>query len=181
MNSTMNQRVTSFDKLKACVLYACSKDANHEGCLDHIKLNKVLWYSDAASYMATGKSISDVRYIRKPNGPVARLMSPVMAELQKNEQIKAGKQFDSARGMWVDTYEFVGGQDETYTLSSDEKRYIDNAFNGVCQHGTYAISERTHGEVWESAQNSEEIPLYAMFAEQVGKITRAHIELAFGK
>lgn len=184
MNTTANRGTQAFNKLKACIVYACSQDTNHEGKLDHIKLNKVLWYADSASYMETGHSISDVRYIRKPNGPVARLMSPAMAELQKLNQVKGGKMFDEQRGFWIDTYEFVGaalpaGQDLP-ELSKAEKEYIDRAFKGVCNHDTPAISDRTHGEVWEVAQNGEDLPLYAMFAEKVEKITEKHIKLAFG-
>ena len=177
---SVNVKYSPFEKLQACILYACSKDIKNEGKLDHIKLNKVLWYSDSAAYMATGKGISDARYIRKPNGPVARLMAPVMASLQKDEQVKAGKQFDPTRGMWIDTYEYIGNRDGTDILTAEEREYIDNAFSGVCRHETNAISERTHGEVWEIALNGEEIPLHAMFAERVGKITSAHVAMAFG-
>ncbi len=184
MNTKFSTGTQAFEKLKACIAYACSKDTNQEGKLDHIKLNKVLWYSDAASYMETGKSISDVRYIRKPNGPVARLMSPAMEELQRLNQIKGGKKFDEVRGSWCDIYEYVGASPDAngrlVELSNAEKAYIDHAFKGVCDHGTSAISDRTHGEVWELAQNGEDLPLYAMFAERVGSITEEHIKLAFG-
>ena len=184
MNTRLNAGAQAFEKLKACIAYACSKDGDQEGKLDHIKLNKVMWYSDAASYMETGKSISDVRYIRKPNGPVARLMSPAMEELQQLGQISGGKKFDERRGMWIDTYEYVGGELPAgqclAALSAEEKAYIDHAFKGVCNHDTPAISDRTHGEIWELAQNGEDLPLYAMFAEKVDAITPRHIQIAFG-
>jgi len=183
MNTTID-RESAFEKLKACIVYACSKDPSQEGKLDHIKLNKVLWYADCASYMETGRPISDVRYIRKPNGPVARLMSPVMAQLQKENYIKGGKKFDEQRGTWADTYEYVGAPlddaEELMSLSAGEKGYIDRAFLGVCNHTTSGISDRTHGEIWESAQNGEDLPLYAMFAEKVLPITAKHVQIAFG-
>jgi len=184
MNKTFSGNTQAYEKLKACIVYACSKDGHQEGKLDHIKLNKVLWYSDAASYMETGKAISDVRYIRKPNGPVARLMSPAMAELQKLNQVKGGKKFDEGRGIWADTYEYVGSAlpdgEGLATLTESEKKYIDRAFKGVCDHTSDDISDRTHGEVWELAQNGEDLPMYAMFAEKIAKITAQHIQLAFG-
>ena len=40
------------------------------------------------------------------------------------------------------------------------------------------VSERTHGEIWQLAENDEELPLYTVFAERLGEVTAQHIELA---
>jgi hypothetical protein len=182
MSTTINSdRKQAFEKLKACIVYACSKGTSQENHLDHIKLNKVLWYADSASYLETGKSISDAGYIRRPNGPVARLMSPAMIEVQKLGQVKGGKKFDEQRGIWADTYEYVSTQlddgVEFAILSEDEKRFIDRAFHRVCDHTTSDVSNR---EIWELAQNGENLPLYAIFAEKVLPITENDIKTAFG-
>lgn len=176
-------------KLQACILYACSKEQPSHAQLDHIKLNKVLWYGDTAAYMATGKSITGCRYVRKPHGPVARFMAPAVIELKNAHLLTFGKRFDPDRGIWLDTYEVIGDASsadrddelDIPELSAAEKSYLDKAFVGACLSADSAsISERTHGDVWELAINGEDIPLHAMYAESVGKITHAHVEAAFG-
>jgi hypothetical protein len=184
---SLNQTaVRPIDKVKACILYACSKDDHANAKLDHIRLNKVLWYSDAASFMATGTPITGTRYVRKPHGPVAKSMSAATDELMKSGLIRRGKRFDPTRGAWVDSYEYIGVDNgsvdsETVELTEVEKATIDRAFRGACvEHDTSSISERTHGEIWELAQNGEEIPLFLMFAERLGRITKSHVDMAFG-
>lgn len=178
-------------KLKACIFYACNKEQPEHAQLDHIKLNKVLWYSDTASYMESGKSITGGRYVRKPHGPVAKYMIPATQELMAQGILTSGKRYDADRGMWVDTYEVIGesaiaDEDDDVTplpqLSNKEKEYLDHAFKGAClATDSNTISERTHGEIWELATNGEDIPLYAMYAESKGKIKQSHIDAAFGK
>lgn len=189
MNAVNNKGAKALEKLQACILYACSKEQPSHAQLDHIKLNKVLWYSDTAAFMETGKSITGGRYLRKPHGPVARFMAPAALELKNANLLAFGKRFDPDRGIWLDTYEVIGDEnslDEDSELSlpeltAKEKHYLDKAFEGACLSAdTSTISERTHGEVWELAVNGEEIPLYAMYAESVGRITKEHVDAAFG-
>ena len=58
-----------FDKLVEAVHYICDKAAQEPEKLDQIKLNKILWYSDARAYMASGSSITRERYIKKRSVP----------------------------------------------------------------------------------------------------------------
>lgn len=178
----------SIEKLKACIFYVCSKEQAEHAQLDHIKLNKVLWYSDTAAYMETGKSITGGRYVRKPHGPVAKFMWPAAQALMADELITSGKRFDASRGMWVDTYEVIGSEDSDSdqeslpNLTEKERKYLDRAFVGACMAtDSNTISERTHGDIWELAINGEEIPLFAMYAESPGRITQDHIKAAFGR
>lgn len=162
----------NIEKLKACIVHACGKAANQ---LDPIRLNKVLWYSDAAAYMENGASITGTRYVRKPRGPVASAMSFAIRQLAEARTITLGHRFDAEHGSWVDEY-IVNDESIAESLSSDEISYVDHAIKRVCMDHTAAeISERTHGEIWELAADGEEIPLYTMFAERLAPITKEHI------
>lgn len=179
MNTT---NVQNFEKLKACIVYACAKEQPDTAQLDHIKLNKVLWYSDAAAYAKSGVSITGGKYVRKKHGPVAKYMKSATEDLIRRNVLTAGKHFDSSRGAWVDVYNVTGSFEDGAELSAEDKSYLDNAFRGAClAHDSVSISERTHGEIWELAHDGEEIPLYAMFAERLGQITSTHIKDAFGR
>ncbi len=59
---------TKFDNL---VHYVCAR-CQDPSLLGAVKLNKVLWYSDAAAYLALGSSITGATYIKRQFGPVPR-------------------------------------------------------------------------------------------------------------
>lgn len=179
--------MSDFDKLKASIAYVCDKEQKERGALDHVKLNKVMWYSDAAIYMTEGKTITGGKYIRKPRGPVSKYMTSAVSALQRDSILTSGKTFDADRGVWYNTYEVTGetgkgsALDVMAILSDHERSVLDRAFHRVClDYSADSISERTHGEVWELAADGEEIPLYAMYAERLGNITRDDLSRVFG-
>jgi hypothetical protein len=181
----------SLNTLKACIVYACSKPQPENAQLDHIKLNKVLWYSDTAAYLTSGAPITGSKYVRKPRGPVAKYMTAAVNQMIQDGVITSGKRFDATLGFWLDTYEVTGSLSDgdeddanvsgaSIELSSAQKAIIDDSFRTVClESSAMGISDRTHGEVWELAADGEEIPLYAIYAERLGKVTQTHINDAF--
>ena len=183
MNQTNSKE--SFAKLKACILYACEKqDASN--VLDSVKLNKVLWYADTAAYLQNGESITGSRYIRKPKGPVAYAPAAVK-DFAAHGALTLGRRFDEASGAWLETYEVThtgqqvedrfGEDGEAQIMLSDrDKERLDRAFKTACvDHTSQSISEKTHGEIWNLAKDGEDIPLYAIYAERLGQITKTHI------
>lgn len=173
-------------KLKACIAYICQKERPQQSALDPVKLNKVLWYSDASSYMDTRTSITGSKYIRKPRGPVAKGMMAAIGELERSNVITIGRRYDESAGAWLETYDFTG-RDEVVPedieddeppveLTVEEKERLDSAHKKVClESDTDSISERTHGEIWDLASDGEEIPLFAAYAERLGVITKEHV------
>lgn len=164
-------------KLKACIAYACHQAADR---LDPVKLNKVLWYTDAGAYMACGQSVTGARYIRKPKGPVAAVMSSALEDLVLKEGILSrGHRWDSDRGQYVLEYVNISDESSYKLLSSDEKDMLDHSIKRACfEHTTEQISERTHGEIWELAAPGEEMPLFTMFAERLAPIQKRDVEAA---
>jgi hypothetical protein len=168
----------NFEKLKAAIHYICEKAASREDRFDHIKLNKVLWYSDAYTFLAHGDSITGATYIRKPFGPVAKHNRSAIGVLEREEKIRHGKAMPGeANAYWTDCYDVLEEADKSL-FQGYELKIIDEVFKQVTETTSFDISERTHGEIWQLAINDEEIPLYTVFAEQVGEITEQHLALA---
>lgn len=165
----------NIEKLKACIVFACSKGGDK---LDPVKLNKVLWFTDAASFMDSGDSITGARYVRKPRGPVASVMHAAVRELTKQGAVVPGRRHDPELGLYFDEY-VVKDDSLVQKLSQTELTYLEHSLKRVLAHTSDAISDRTHGEIWQLAADGEEIPLFTMFAERLGPITKEHIDAAF--
>jgi hypothetical protein len=168
-----------FEKLKAAIHYICEKATRGEqDQFDHIKLNKVLWYSDVYAYLTQGQSITGSAYIRKPFGPVAKHNRAAISVLEQEGKLKHGKMQPQGRNtFWKDCYDVLEEASKE-PFSGAELKIIDDVFKRVLQEHSMAISAQTHGEVWELASENEEIPLYTVFAEQVAKPTTEQLKLA---
>lgn len=170
MNTKLN-----FEKLKALVHYVCDK-ATDPSCLGAIKLNKVLWYSDAVQYLKTGKSMTGETYVKRQFGPVPKHVLAVVEALVKDGKIARGK---------VDHFGFMKNEymslddPDISDFAPEEVALIDDAFEHVClNHTARSVSEETHGIIWSLAKMGEEIPLATVFASSVGEIDEADVHWA---
>lgn len=156
----------SFDKEKftALILYVIWKAGDSPG-FGATKLNKVLWFSDARSYMLHGKPITGATYIREKFGPVPREFMPIKNEMTHNRQIEA----------WTDQYysrpitKFrVLEQPQTGSFTEEERQIVDWWLTHIDEeHTADSISEQSHDYAWEIAEMGEVIPLYAIFANRI--------------
>lgn len=166
-----------FETLVEAIHYVCSKAANNPEQLDQIKLNKVLWYSDAQSYMKTGISITGTTYLRKPFGPVARANRPAVEKLERDGVLHRGKA--SGSGHWNTHFDVIEPFAGPTNLSESDIGIIDDVYESVVAgHTSMGVSERTHGEIWQLADEDESLPLYTVFAERLGEVTDEHMALA---
>src|SRR5438132_12193605 len=104
-----------FEKLKAAIHYMCEKAVSRgdQAEFDHVKLNKVLWYSDAYAYLAHGQSITGATYIRKPFGPVAKHNRAAIDVLQQEGKLRHGKMApNSGNTFWKDCYDVLEEADK---------------------------------------------------------------------
>ncbi|MFD2578875.1 hypothetical protein ACFSTD_10325 [Novosphingobium colocasiae] len=61
---------------------------------------------------------------------------------------------------------------DTHGLSEADRDLLKGYAEVICERFTAAaISDASHDQVWEAADEGEEIPLYAIFASQAGAIT----------
>lgn len=167
----------AFSKLVETIHYICDKAADAPEKLDQIKLNKILWYSDARAYMSSGSSITRERYIKKPFGPVARRNRIAVEELEKRGTLHRGRSA-SGSGFWNTHFDVIENYDPA-KLTADERSIIDEVYSVIVDgHTSMSISKRSHGEIWQLADNGEDLPLFTVFAEELGEVSEEHMALA---
>lgn len=151
-----------YDKLKDAIHYICERANTLQKTLDEVKLNKVLWYSDALTYLKRGQPITGTTYMRKPRGPVAKFHSKAVNQLLEAECIVEGKVL--VDGEWRKTFDAIEPASKE-VFSGAELQLIDTVFDYVTGVSSDAISEQTHGHVWHLAREGEVLPLFTAFAE----------------
>lgn len=166
----------NFAALVEAIHFICDKASSDPEQLDQIKLNKVLWYADAQSYMKTGASITGTTYLRKSFGPVAKGNRPAVTKLEEDGILRRGKVAGS--GHWNTHFDVIQPCARSVLTESDIEIINDVYDAVVAGHTSMAVSERTHGEVWELAGQDEVLPLYTVFAEHLGEVTDEHKALA---
>ena len=166
-----------FRKLTEAIYHICERASAHPDSLDQIKLNKVLWYADAQAYLQRGESITGDTFIKKPFGPVAQHNRVAVEQLETAGALRRGKSV-SGSGYW-NTHFDLTGEYPRESLSDEEVEVIDSVYQYVVEGNvtSMAVSERTHGEIWQLAENNEELPLHTVFAERLGEVTPQHIAL----
>ena len=174
MENTGSASYQAIDKLAEAIHYICSKATGEPAILDGIKLNKVLWFADASAYLDTGESITGCTYIRKPFGPVASQNLKAMEVLAEKVAMMPGKE-PSHTGYWDTVFDVLEPYKPNYLMTKD-RRTIDRVYDAVVVgHSTRSVSERTHGEIWNLAEEDEPLPLFTVFAESAEKPTEAQL------
>ena len=169
---------THFKRLLEAIYHICDRASANPERLDQIKLNKVLWYADAWAYLQRGESITGEVYIKKPFGSVARHNRIAVDQLEAIGALRRGKSA-SGSGYWNTHFDLTGDFPRE-VLSEDEVKTIDRVYQSIVEGNITSmdISDRTHGEIWQLAENDEELPLYTAFAERLGEVTAQHMDLA---
>lgn len=165
----------SLDKLEAMVHYISHK-CSDPSKLGAVKLNKVLWFSDCYSYLLTGKSITDARYIKLPFGPVPKDIEEVKTSLVTKGDISiestmcfnhTQKQFKALTSPDLNKF------------TANEISMVDEVLADICDnHTAVSISSLSHDIIWEAAEVGEEIPLYTIFASRTGSISPSDLTWA---
>ena len=156
----------SFDrnKFKALVLYIIWRagDVRDFGLT---KLNKVLWFSDARTYEAFGRSVTGETYIRRKFGPVPKHIDSVLDELSAEGSIQTSTEpcFD------FEVKRFSAHKPPAMLdFSRDEMGFIDWWISHVAEsHTASSISEKSHDYGWKIAKEGEELPFKAFFAKRL--------------
>lgn len=152
----------NYGKLEAAIHYICDRASQMGVELDPVKLNKVLWYADARMYLARGEPITGGRYIRKDYGPVAKYNRVALNKLKEAGAIKVGQVLT---GHHVEERYDVLVAAPTNAFTADELQVLDETLDRLKPQTTKMVSNKTHGVIWQSVEDGEEIPLYAVYAE----------------
>jgi hypothetical protein len=165
------------EKMKSLVLFICEKAPRR--LLGAIKLNKILYYSDMYAFAHWGRSITGDRYVKRQFGPTPHQIVPIRDELVSDGALVVRK---------VPTFAF--DKDEYITMrkadlslfTPEEIELVTEQIDDICMNHTAAsISEKTHDEIWQMAEIGEEIPLFTIFASELGEIDEEDISWAWGE
>jgi hypothetical protein len=154
------------------------KEALHfviENCADTsrlgaIRLNKILWFADCHAYRQNGVSITGDGYVKRKFGPVPQHVLAALRELENDGKIVVREVPYTTRKRYR---EFISRTaPETHELSETDRAWLKAYTEFICDEFTAeAISDASHDQIWEAADDGEEIPLYTIFASQAGAIT----------
>jgi hypothetical protein len=162
-------------KMKALVHYICDK-ARDPSVLGSIKLNKVLWYSDAFYYYATGKAITGETYIKRQFGPVPKHILAILEQLEQEKKIVRGKEIFFG----YPKAEYISIADPDLSMfSAEEISLVDAAFEHVClKHTAMSISNASHDDIWKMAEIGEVLPLETTFVSDLDEVDESDVEWA---
>lgn len=167
---------SKFKNLVHYIIWSCPDAAK----LGSVKLHKILWKSDTASYVQRGEPITGARYVKGKFGPTANALLSIRKELKAEGKID----------FWTDTGFSSRGGKHVYvsrrkpdlsTLPKDERDIVDHWLKEIClNHTAESISEETHGYAWEIAAMGEELPLYSVLVERGREPNEKELEWARG-
>jgi hypothetical protein len=164
-------------KLNAVVHYICArcKDSSKLGAT---KLNKTLFYSDLAHYLATGKTLTGTKYKKLQHGPVPSEILTSVSQLESSGKLMT----KTADCYGHNKTEYISLQEpDLENLEKDEIDLLAMMIDYVCDnHTASSISELSHDIVWEAASMGEEIPMSAYLASKAGNIEPQDISWADG-
>ena len=162
------------EKFKTLVHYIVWKVGKHDN-FGATKLNKVLWFSDAKTFVLTGKPITGATYIREKYGPVPKQMLPVGAELVNEGAIRVSQ----SRGSGDHTKFTPLLAPVPSILTKQELETVDWWIRHIDEkHTATSISDESHDYGWEIAAMGSEIPLHAFMASRIRELTPLETEKA---
>ena len=174
----MRSRRFAFDreKFKRLVHYVIWRAGERDG-FGAVKLNKILWFSDARAFMLRGKPITGASYIREKWGPGPRPMMPIRKELEREGAIRVwtDRHFDlpSTR------FQALRAPVDLNIFDADEIKTVDWWIEHIDKdHTAGSASEESHDYAWEIAEMGEELPYHAVFATRMRQPDDAEMEWA---
>ncbi|TAD73577.1 MAG: DUF4065 domain-containing protein [Sphingomonadales bacterium] len=157
------------EKLKEALHFVieCCDDSSRLGA---VRLNKILWFSDCHSYREHGASITADGYVKRRFGPVPKRVLAATRELEEESKIAIREVPYSSRKSFR---EFISLKQPEHSALSEQDMAVLKAYTTlICNEFSAAqISDLSHDQVWEAADEGEEIPLYTIFASVPGAIT----------
>ncbi|WP_286296741.1 Panacea domain-containing protein [Aminobacter sp. SS-2016] len=166
------------DRLKALVHYVIWKVGAHPD-FGATKLNKIAWFSDARSYVLTGKSITGAPYTRQEHGPVPRDVMIVRGELAAEGMISQLL----LKQRHYEHWQFKALQHPVSGVFSEGELKEINYWSTfiVHEHTAESVSELSHDFGWEIAAMGERLPFISVLAQRVREPNAKELEWAKSK
>lgn len=138
-DSTTGYRSFDFHKFANMVVFFATKEAT----LFKTKLMKLLWYADMFYFKKYTQSISGLKYVHLPYGPVPESHEILLSILQEEGYIELSA---IPIGSFMGEIVLSKSEIETDILESDELENLEEVYNKFKSYSAREISERSHEE-----------------------------------
>jgi uncharacterized phage-associated protein len=161
------------ENFKKLLHYVCDKTSEQPELLGSTKLNKVLWYTDLLAFVNHGTTITEEKYLKRQFGPVpANILSSIETLVTEDKIEVTEANFHS----YVQKRYVSKSEAETEFMSKEQHELVDDVIELICNnHTASSISELSHNDIWEMANDGEEIPMFTAFTIKPGNITEDDI------
>jgi hypothetical protein len=144
-----------------------------------IKLYKTLWFSDAKTWLLTGRSITGEEYIRRQHGPVPKHGQDVISELASEGRIRVWQDRHYDYAQW--RFRSLRSPD-TNRLNHEEIKTLTYWMRHIAEdHTAESISDESHDYAWEIAKMGEPLPYYSFLASRLRDPTEDELRKARGR
>lgn len=158
------ERAFQSEKLKDALHYVIAR-VGARPAFGATKLYKVLWFSEARTFVLTGSPMFGAEFIRQKHGPVPKLGKLLRDELVAEGRIK----------QWLSPYHNVQSWCFKSLLPPPEDRFSSDDLGMLNywikhideDHTAASISDQSHDYGWEIARMGETLPVYAFLAQRL--------------
>lgn len=146
------------EKLLDVIHFICEKRSPED--LGNVKLHKILYFSDMIHYVATGKPLTGVEYLKQSFGPIARHLTWGLSELENRGVISISKKdYFGFPKLHID----VNIPLKTNRISRMEQDILGDVVEFVCSKSAREISDLSHNAAWDALEIGERIPYLSAF------------------
>jgi hypothetical protein len=170
------KRIVAFDRerFKTIVHYVCWV-CEDPRVLGPVKLNWILWYADRNVHLLQGQPLAGATYVKRPYGPLARALTPVLGELE-NEQLVAIR--PCSHGLEMEQY-FATRSPSLAALRPEHVSQLEAAIRHVCFDPQAPVfNKKAHDRVWRVARVGETLPYYTVLSGAAGELLEEDIDWA---
>lgn len=154
------------EKIHAVINYIIDsfQQADSISKLEKVKLAKILWFADRKFMYEYHKSITDIEYVRLPNGPVPKRYEALLNEMQKNRIIYKYKinKCDKTQQCFTSLK-----KPDLEAFSREEIKVLDTIIYELKDKTATELSSLTHDSLWENRENGEVMPIESVFCRDI--------------
>jgi hypothetical protein len=142
-------------KFRELILLICARSQGDKK-FGATKLNKLLFYSDFSAYLSFDKPITGQQYFKLPNGPAPRKFKPIVAKMQKADELAYQETEYFGR---IQKKPIALRQPDLSVFSAQEIDLIHNMIQKYWNYSASEISDKSHLFLgWKVAREQEIIP-----------------------
>lgn len=151
------------DKLAELILYIADRHETDE-TFGSVRLAKTLFYADFLHYIKYGRSITEERYIRRPNGPMPDSLLDMRDRMQRSGDLVMKDRFVNG---YKQKRPIALREANLDLFTAAEISMVDYVLSQLEGKTATAVSELSHRfEAWQIAEEGEEIPYQTAFISE---------------